>query len=806
MFPLAVNPNILSNPLAIFLFGIVSTILLLWYLVSDKERRKRNIGSILAVLLCGVCTMPFILNPIKKALRGGIDIVGGSSFTLSIHKNKDENGADIPLSPEAREKAMLIVEKRLDASGGQNVSVTGQGEDRLIVQVPGVDEAGAKKIRENLEKTAKLEVFLVHPESEQLIASGKTKIAGHRLYTQKNKNPDGTDAPDKSYILSRRIVIDGADVKFAGASLSNFGHVDIRLNSEGGKKMTATTSKMVVGRDLMATVLDGEVINVATVQSILGTDFSISGLDSEKECRDLASALMNPLQNPLKMEEERSISASLGEATVKQGLFAGLIGLILTVVMVFAYYRFAGLIAVIGILVNVLFSFGMMALFNFTFTLPGIAGIILSIGIAVDANVLVYERLREELEAGKSLKNAIQLAYDKAFSAIFDANLTTLLTAIILFWKSSGTIKGFATTLVMGIISSMFAAIVVTRVLFWWASDTGIMKNLSFMNLIPKKSYKFLSKARPALIFSAVLCLISIGAGVWKKEKSLGVDFTGGTILTFQLGNAGHVSAPDVDAALAGLALTKAHTALEEKSQIAGFVLTVRCANPDVNLVESELRKDIPLLAKKTGENFDIQMTKEQVSPTLGTEFLKNSVIALALGLIAILIYVTIRFEFSFALGAFIALFHDVIITIGVIILCGRELSLLHIGAILTIAGYSINDTIVVFDRIREVLRYSGDSVKKIMDDAISDTLSRTILTSTTTLVSVIILAIFGGPSMFDFSITIIIGIIIGTYSSIFVASPIVYFWTKWRRTSLREQVIETETTKELLKNTAVEG
>jgi SecD/SecF fusion protein len=454
--------------------------------------------------------------------------------------------------------------------------------------------------------------------------------------------------------------------------------------------------------------------------------------------------------------------------------------LALTFVFVLVYYRTAGLVALVGLLLNCLMLFGVMAMFGFTFSLPGIAGIILTIGVAVDANVLINERLREELAAGKSLKIALSASYDKAFSAIFDSNLTSLITAVILFWLGSSTVKGFAVTLTIGILCSMFSAILATRVLFRWGTDLGILKNLTFLNLISSKNYDFLGKRAVCLLISLGLSIVAVGAFFVKQERSLGIDFTGGTRLEFLIGKATEVSAADAQKKVDSLSLNKAAFVQGESNPTSGQLLSVRCDSRDAVSIEAKLRESFPILAEQNPQGgYKISANKQEVSSLVGGDFFFTSLLALALGLVGIFIYVSARFEFSFAVGAFIALLHDCLISAGFIVLFGRELSLIHVGAILTIAGYSINDTIIIFDRIRESLqlRRGGHTLQEVMNEAINATLSRTVLTSTATLVCVLSLAVLGGSSLRDFSIVILIGIFIGTYSSIFVASPIVLWW-----------------------------
>jgi SecD/SecF fusion protein len=461
---------------------------------------------------------------------------------------------------------------------------------------------------------------------------------------------------------------------------------------------------------------------------------------------------------------------------------SGVVGLIATFLFILLYYRFAGFVALVGLVVNTLMLFGIMAMFGFSFSLPGIAGIVLTIGMAVDANVLIYERLREEIAAGKSVKSAIGVAYEKAFTAIFDSNFTSLITAIVLFWRASGTVKGFAITLTIGLVASMFASILVTRVLFRWCIDRNMIKTFKFANLIKSADFDFLGKRGVAALLSFVLIIASAGVYLVKKERSLGIDFTGGTIITYDLGQRQGMPFTEVEKVIKGMTLQKSATAQEEMNLVTGRLLTVRCDNKDAPVIEQQLAASFPEVVKD-----NLVPSREEVSALLGMEFLRDSGLALVLGMGLIFLYVGMRYRLAFAVGAIIALLHDVIISCGLIVILGNQLSLIHIAAILTIAGYSINDTVIIFDRIRETLRYSTGSLKDIMNEAINATLSRTILTSGATLFSVAALYLFGGQAMRDFSLMILIGIVVGTYSSIFVASALVLWWAKVNNADYRE-------------------
>jgi SecD/SecF fusion protein len=790
-----------KDPLILFTIGLTLLILFFWYFATEIESRKRNVGTVLLVGICGLCALAIF--PPKERLKPGIDIAGGSAFLLRIQAKENEKGEKMPITADQVEEGMRVIKDRLDAMGTAEPLVVRQGEDGILVQMPGVKPEESAEIRRTLETVAKLELREVSPRNNEIGENGKSLaqrvldgeeiVPGYRAYELTQKDEDGNESTTP-ILLNRRAALGGSDIVIASPSMSQMDAVDITLDGPGTDKMIALTQNMRPGQDRIAIVLDGIVQNAPVVQSVpLGKKFEINGLNEPGETKKLANALMNPLENPLIVEEERSVSPTLGSAIVKQGIWSGLIGLAITAVFVLIYYRTGGIVALVGLLVNGLMLFGAMAIFGFTFSLPGIAGIILTIGLAVDANVLIYERLREEIEAGKSLKSAIAASYDKAFSAIFDANITSLISAIILFSMASGSIKGFAVTLTIGLVASMFSAILVTRVLFRWGTDTNLLRKMTFLNLIKATNIDFLAAAKKTAIVSSIFVVVSLAAFALKRESALGIDFTGGTRVQFQL-NKKEVTLDQVNKVLDTLTLTRDAVPQIESNPVTGSLLSVRTDKADAEKIITALRTDIPVLAEKdaNGSSYLIDESKEEVSALIGGSFLRESLIALVLGLIGIAIYITIRFEFSFALGAFVALLHDVVIAVGIVVLLGRELSLIHVGAILTIAGYSINDTIVIFDRIRETVLIRTGAIKDIMNEAINATLSRTVLTSATTIVTVLILSLYGGSALRDFSIMILIGLVIGTYSSVFVASPIVLWWSQRKGGNLRKDVLAT--------------
>jgi len=789
------------TPIEIFFSGCALLVLFGWYLFTDSDRTKRILGTVLTLLLAAFCIAsvipPFdVKDPVTKKvitpgrIHLGLDLQGGTSFLIQLAPADTGTGGPREISPKAVEQAMEAIRKRVDNLGVSEPIITPEGADRILVQIPGLDEAKIANAREQLKKVAKLEFKLAHPQSAALIqqieAGAAAPPAGYMVDSYE-MDRQGKKTVNK-LLIKKTADLSGDHVTRAGAYYGNEGWaVSLAFDNVGAQKFGELTKQVFEEKSVMAIVLDGKIISAPGVPHgpIWGGTAEISGGSmGEQEARNLSSALENPLQTPVKLLEERSASSTLGADSIKSGIYAGLGGLALVLLFVVVYYRFAGLVAVVGLIVNIVILFGCMSMFGFVLTLPGIAGVILTIGLAVDANVLIYERLREEMAAGKSLEAAITAAYDKAFTVIFDANATTLITAAILFWRASGPVKGFAVTLTVGVIASVFSAMVVTRMLFSWALHFKQLASISMMHIIPTgKNFNFMGKRHIWIGISVVVIVVSIGGFALRYPSNLGIDFKGGDML--MLTSKQSVSEGQVRDALQPLVLGET-SVQKEKSPNLEFI-SIRCPSGTSDQVEAQLQKAMP------EAGFEVHQ-KDHVGSIVGGELMKGSLIALTLGMLGILIYVTLRFELSFAVGALVALLHDVIITVGVFSLAGRELSLVMIGAILTIAGYSINDTIVVYDRIREGLK-SGrkGSIQDIMNASINETLSRTLLTSGCTFLSVASLFFFGGPVLRDFAFAMLIGIVVGTYSSIFIAAPIVLWWSGHKGQRLREEIVTTE-------------
>jgi SecD/SecF fusion protein len=757
------------SPALTFFAGLLLLVLFGWYFATDSGLRKHLLALFLAGML--VAFSIATIWPPEKKIALGLDIKGGTSFLIKLQQlDKDK-----PITPGLLDQAVEVIRKRVDYFGAGEPIISPVGQDRILVQIPGLDTAKIQEARGQLSRVAKLEFRLVYPDNgERLSAIDKgTDLVPpeYKIENYKHAAEENEQATTERLLVKKKADLGGDRVTESHAFYGNEGWtVQLKFDGEGAKKFGQITEQYKGHR--FAIVLDGIIQSAPVIRdAIYGGDAVITGHFGEKEARGLASVLENPLQTPVSIEEERSVSPTLGADSIRASILAGLVGLAITLVCVALYYRIPGLIACLALLVNIVLLIGALTMFHFVLTLPGIAGIILTIGLAVDASVLVYERLREELALGKSLRVAIQAAYEKAFSSIFDANVTTLITAVILFWRASGPVKGFAISLTLGILASLFTALIVGRNIFEALVDNSRLKRVSMLHLISAQNIDFLGKGFLACMCSLAL-IIAGGASFYVRgEKNFGVDFRGGDLIT--LSSPQTIDVGQVRAALAPINLADA--AIQESNQAGKNYITVRTPLHTSDQVEKQIMTVMPQA------QFKVEGA-ERVGALVGGELARSSLIALGLGIFGILIFVTLRFELSFAVGAIVALLHDVLITVGMFSLLHRELTLTMVGAVLTIAGYSINDTIVVYDRIREGLA-SGrkGSIEQIMNESINQTLSRTILTSTVTLIPILCLFFFGGAVLRDFSLAIIIGVVVGTYSSIFIASPIVLWWTRAR-------------------------
>ncbi|NQV04751.1 MAG: protein translocase subunit SecD, partial [Candidatus Omnitrophica bacterium] len=556
-----------------------------------------------------------------------------------------------------------------------------------------------------------------------------------------------------------------AEVKF-DQSRFNESYIAIEFNPKGASIFSEVTAQNVGKR--LAIVLDGKVHSAPRInEKIPSGRASITGRFTVEEAGDLAIVLRaGALPAPIYIEEERTVGPLLGKDSIESGIRASLIGAALVLGFMLIYYLSAGIVATIAMMLNFVIVLGALGWLHTTLTLPGIAGMILVIGMAVDANVLIYERIREELKTGKHIRSAVAAGYNKAFTTILDSNITTLIAAALLFKFGTGPIRGFGVTLSIGILASMFTAIFVTRIVFDLVTSNKKFERLPMLQFFKKTNIDFIGKRWIAYVLSAIVLLAGMGAFIAKGEKAYGIDFTGGQLQEYSF--AREIEVEDVRRSLTDIGIkdmTIQH--VEGKNQIL-----IKTSDD----VASEVSKKF---TDSFSDNPSNLLRVEKVGPSIGRHLRKSARLAMLWSLIGILIYVGFRFKrIGFAVAGVIALFHDVFIALGFLALTGRELNLTIVAALLTIAGYSINDTIVIYSRVRENIKlYRKASIKEIINMSVNQTLSRTVLTTFTTLLAVASIFFFGGEVLRDFSFTLLVGIISGIYSTIYIAAPLVIFW-----------------------------
>ena len=785
------------NPFATFFVGASLLMMLLVYVGTAVHTTKRRVGTLLIILTAFAAI--YTIEAMKLQL--GIDLQGGSEFIVQLAPGKNEDGTPKAVTSSDVQQAIAILEKRLNADASKDLTMQPEGTDRIVIQMPGITEEEIKNVRKTIQTVAHLEFRRVHPDSqaklEQIKARGGIKEPGwiEMPYSTPITAKDGT-VTTRSELVRDSADIEGKYVSSAFRTVDAEGNkVSLQFDSAGSKLFDDLAA--IHFQKEMAIIVDDQIHSAPRLQAKqYGGRAEISGGGgkgfSQQEADSLATLLSNPLQNPMKILSESSVSSAYGQSSIDQGKWIGVAALLITTCFMLFIYRLAGIVAIVGLVINIAILFGAMALFGFTLTMPGIAGVVLTIGMAVDANVLIYERLREEMEAGKTFAAALEAAYDKAFSAIADSNITTLISALILFLISGGLVKGFAVTLMIGLISSMVGALIVTRVIFMWVVDKNILKKIHTTKIIPDKVFDILSSAPKFIIASLVVTAISFGTLAYKGSTGFGIDFRGGSRVDVTLAKGKDITDDEFGTLFAGLKQDDGKTALgsyyiQRKSAGGTENLSIRCEEHSGAVIQHAI-------TGKWNKDTVAGTSIATVGSVIGSELAKQSMWAMFAALIAIFLYLLMRYEFAFAVGAIVALFHDVLMVPGLCVLFGQELSIIHVGALLTIAGYSINDTIVVFDRIRETIQKgTGGSMRDMMNEAICKTLSRTLLTGPTALAPMIVLLFLGNPAMLEFAMPITIGVLLGTYSSIFIASPLVLWYAKKTGTSLKRQVLDAQ-------------
>ncbi len=727
-----------------------------------------------------------------------MDTTGGESNLLDslsqeeedvLSLNEDDLGSD--LTEEERLKRLPLFSKLSPA-----IDQTGNAFQGPVVGFAVLSDTAAVNAMLNEE-----EVQDIMPKDLRLLWSSEPDPRNNnvmRLYAIKADTRDG------------RAPLDGAVITDASQTydMNNQVQVAMSMNSEGARKWKEITAEAAAQnpKRVVAIVLDNYVYSAPVVQVEISTGQSVISMGSGnrteqiQEALDLSNLLKaGALPAPANIVDESIVGPTLGQQNIDAGLMSFIIALMVVLFYMIFYYKGAGIVSDIALVANLFFLIGALASIQAALTLPGIAGIVLTIGMAVDANVLIFERVREELRNGKGIKAAIKEGYAKAYSAIIDANLTTLLTAIVLVSFGSGPIKGFATTLIIGIFTSLFSAIFITRLIFEARLDQG--KAISFYmewsrNILVNTYVKFISRRKTFYAISGVVLLVGIG-GLLTRGLNYGVDFTGGRTYTVKFDQP--ASLDEVRTALAASFITDDGTSVAPEVKTFGsanqvkvttkFLVDDDSQNAD-SRVEAALAKGLDGLS----DPYEI-VESRKVDPSISDDFQTSSTSAVIFSLLIIFAYIVFRFKkWQYGAGAIVAMFHDVIVVLGVYALLhgflpfSLEIDQAFIAAILTVVGYSINDTVVVFDRIREyVADHRKEGLKSVINKALNSTLSRTINTSVTTFVVLLIIFIFGGESIRGFVFALMLGVVVGTYSSLFIAAPIVADLTDRTGTSLQE-------------------
>lgn len=741
----------------------------------ELESSLRNIEKRNAIL------MDHLLKESKGRLQLGLDLKGGVAFTLQVADSASQSvGQD-----ERREqlsKAIEIIGDRINGLGVAEPIIRPIGEDRIEVQLPGVNTKDNPEIVDSVKKPARLDFRRVHPFLSPDTTRPEDAPPGYEAMTLSGETRTG-ETYESSYFVKRIPEMTGKAVQNSFATMDEYGRyrIILRFTGEGSERFAEVTGAIAeegqqTGRPgLLAIVLDGRLYSAPQVRERINSDSAeITGQFTQREALELANVLNNPLDLPLEIREQYEVGPSLAADAVQSGKLAFIISTVLTIAFVVFFYTFGGFIAALGMAINVLVTLGVLSSIGATLTMPGIAGIVLTLAMSVDSNILIFERMREELRLGKTLPTALEAGFDKAWSAILDSNVTTLMVAAVMIWLGTGPVKGFGVTLAIGIFTTMFAAVVVSKLLLEAFILTGAVKKFRMFSILQNANYDFLKYAKPAFILSWTIVLVGIGVIAFKGSSIYGIDFTGGdqVTLTYQ-------QTPDVGA-------------LRSAAQAAGFeqadfsFQTQLATGQEVLKVTTTFDRGeelVEVLQERFPDAGLQSVGTSRIGPSVGEEIQWNAVLSVAAAIVMILLYVAFRFELGYGIGAVVSTIHDLLITVGIFVLFDRQFNASMVAAILLIAGYSINDTIVVFDRIREELKLRPDvKLREIVNRSLNLTLGRTIITGGTTLMTAITLIVVTGGEVNDIAFTLLIGVITGTFSSLYIASPIFFWWHKGDR------------------------
>jgi len=721
---------------------------------GDNARAKARLAS--------------LLEPVTSTgtLLGGLGVVEVEQSEASptiLRYTLTEEGIDERLRA-AVSQSIEVIRRRVDELGTTEPIIQRQGVDRVIVQVPGFDDP--ERLKQVIGSVAKLSFHMVDETMSVQDAQANRPPVGSEVI-----DTNEPESGEPQVLIEKRVRISGEDLNDAQQGFdqrTNEPIVTFRFNNKASQVFCKISSANVGKR--FAIVLDDVSISAPVIRdAICGGSGQISGSFTAQSANDLAVLMRaGALPAAITFVEERTVGPGLGQDSIEAGQKASIVAGILVIVFMLLAYGTLGIIANIALAANILIIIGLLSFIGATLTLPGIAGIVLTMGMAVDANVLIYERIREERRNGRSLVQAIDSGFRQALATILDANITTLIAAFILFYLGSGPIRGFAVTLAIGIVTSVFTAFTLTRLMvtLWlrWRKPKELPG--SILRLVPEvTNWRFMIFRRLSFPLSAVLLVGSLGMFV-VANLNYGIDFRGGTLIEYQT-KSGPADLADVRGRLSDLNLGDVQ--VQEFGAPNEILIRIESQGAGDNAEQSALAK------VRTSMDADYNFRRQEVvGPTVSGELARAGTIAVIVSLLAIMVYIWFRFEWQFAIGAVLATMHDVILTIGMFAVLQIEFSLSSIAAILTIVGYSLNDTVVVYDRIRENLRkFKKMPIRELLDKSINDTLARTVMTSVTTLLALLALYFLGGEVLSGFVFAMIFGVVVGTYSSIFIAAPV---------------------------------
>jgi SecD/SecF fusion protein len=704
------------------------------------------------------------------------------------------------INNKAVDQSLEILRNRIDQFGVAEPAIVRQGTDEIVIQLPGVKDP--QRALNLIGRTAQLEFKLVDDTAglnlpqliSQAIQTGQWQEgssrkqlnlalqsrlpAGTEIYFEKDVDKTTKKEIRVPVLLKSQVLMTGDMVKDAQVRVGgNFNepYVGLDLTGRGGAVFGQVTEKNVGKR--FAIVLD-EVVRSAPVirEKILGGSAQISGSFSYEEATDLAIVLrIGALPAPVEIVQNLTVGASLGQDSINKGLMSGLFGTILVVLFMAVYYRLSGLIANLCMVLNILLLFAGLAMMGGTLTLPGIAGIILSVGMAVDSNIVIFERMREEFALGKSVRSGVEAGFAKAFWTVIDAHVTTLITALALFLFGTGPIKGFAVTLSLGIIFNLFSTLFASRLFYDSMQGKRKLKKLSFMLFLKNPNLDYMRIKNLTFAISGTCALIGCLAFVqiMRGQANMGVDFSGGTLLQYQSTqpfSLGEVRSALAKGDLEGVELQKVEG---ENRLIVKIKNSEKVVGHVSETVTAQLNTDFP------DKHFTVE-NQSEIGSSVSDTLRSKALLAVVISLLGVVVYLGFRFDLRFGIAATLATLHDVLAVLGLIWLLNMEITLLTITALLTLAGYSLNDTVIIFDRIRENLRKSEDPdniTDVTINTSTNEVLSRSIVTSLTVFMVLVALYALGGSVIHDFSFALLVGVMVGTYSSVFVASPLLTLW-----------------------------